>query len=156
MHRFFDLPSLNVIWRVVCGRRFDYDDDHMMQMIDHIEAFTMERYIGPIVGTSALKFIPPFRPIYKSVKNHMKIFKSYLTDIVDEGKTEHDDDDDNGGISYMSAFFKEQSNQSRTFFSDKQLIISMQACTFAFLFLVAAIIISVTKSLIFQQLKTSY
>ena len=127
MHRFFDLPSLNVIWRVVCGRRFDYDDDDMMQMIDHIEAFTMESYIGPIVGTSALKFVPPFRPIYKSVKNHMKIFKSYLTDVVDEGKTEHDNDnDDGGGISYMSAFFKEQSNQSRKFFSDKQLIISMQ------------------------------
>ena len=51
MQRFFDLPSLNVIWQLVCGRRFEYNDQSLIQMIEHIEAFTMEKYIGPIVGT---------------------------------------------------------------------------------------------------------
>jgi hypothetical protein len=68
MHRFFDLPSLNVIWLLVCGRRCEYDDVAMMDMIDHIEAFTMEKCIGPIVGTAGLKYLPPFSAVYKSVK----------------------------------------------------------------------------------------
>ena len=51
MQRFFDLPSLNVIWQLVCGRRFEYNDQSLIEMIEHIEAFTMEKYIGPIVGT---------------------------------------------------------------------------------------------------------
>ena len=130
MHRFFDLPSLNVIWRVMCGRRFDYDDDQMLEMIEHIEAFTMERFIGPIVGTAGLKFVPPFKAVYKSVKQHMNVFKSYLSDVVEEGKSDFKEDDIDNGVNYMSSYFSQQSNQSRKFFSDKQLVISMQVSSY--------------------------
>ena len=125
MHRFFDMPSLNVIWQLVCGRRFDYNDQNLIEMIDHIEAFTMEKAIGPIVGTSGLKFIPPFNSIYKSVKNHMEIFKTFLSTVVAEGKKEEKETEDDS-LSYMSAYFSQQSNEGKKFFSDKQLIISMQ------------------------------
>ena len=120
MHRFFDLPSLNVIWRVMCGRRFDYDDDQMLEMIEHIEAFTMERFIGPIV----------VKAVYKSVKQHMNVFKSYLSDVVEEGKSDFKEDDFDNGVNYMSSYFSQQSNQSRKFFSDKQLVISMQVSSY--------------------------
>ena len=48
--------------------RFDYDDASLIEMIEHIEAFTMEKLIGPIVGTNGIKYIPPFRACYNSVK----------------------------------------------------------------------------------------
>lgn len=68
MQDFFNLPCLNVIWRLVCGRRFDYEDQRLAQLIEHMETFTMEQAIGPIAGISFLKYIPPFRQIYHKIK----------------------------------------------------------------------------------------
>ncbi len=34
---FFDLPCLNVIWRLVCGRRFDYNDERLPKLIKALE-----------------------------------------------------------------------------------------------------------------------
>lgn len=127
MHNFFDMASLNVIWQLVCGRRFDYNDENLLQMIEHIEAFTMERFIGPIVGTKALKYVPPFDACYASVKNHMSVFKAFLSNIVsDAKKTSESGVVDDSVVNYVSAFFGEQANAAKMFFSDKQLVISMQ------------------------------
>lgn len=131
MHNFFDMASLNVIWQLVCGRRFDYNDENLLQMIEHIEAFTMERFIGPIVGTKALKYVPPFDACYASVKNHMAVFKAFLSNIVsDAKKTSESGVVDDSVVNYVSAFFGEQSNAAKMFFSDKQLVISMQVSFF--------------------------
>jgi hypothetical protein len=62
----------------------------------------------------------------------METFKAYLSKVVAEGKSDRtdidddDDIDDGDSVNYMSAYFRQQSNASRQFFSDKQLIISMQ------------------------------
>ena len=45
---FFDLPCLNVIWSLVNTRRFSYDDKHMKKMIELIDKFTMNNYVGPL------------------------------------------------------------------------------------------------------------
>ena len=68
MDEFFNLPCLNVIWRLVCGRRYDYDDERLVELIKQIEAFTMEKNIGPITGIKWLKYIPPFNEIHKRIK----------------------------------------------------------------------------------------
>ena len=71
--------------------------------------------------------MPPFKDVYKSVKSHMEIFKTYLSNIVAESKkTSADVDTVDEGINYMSAYFEEQSNADKKLFTDKQLIISMQ------------------------------
>jgi hypothetical protein len=58
----------------------------------------------------------------------METFKAYLSKVVADGKSDRttDDADDGESVNYMSAYFRQQSNASRQFFSDKQLIISMQ------------------------------
>ena len=65
---FFNLPALNVIWRLVNGRRFEYSDERLKQLVSCIEAFTMEKAVGPIAGIKLLIFIPPFNKIYKNIQ----------------------------------------------------------------------------------------
>ena len=67
MHDFFNLPCLNVIWRLVCGRRFDYNDKKLDQLIQMIDSFTMEKAIGPIAGVKILKYLPPYKSIYENI-----------------------------------------------------------------------------------------
>ena len=69
MEDFFNLPCLNVIWQLVCGRRYEYDNQILAELIRQIEAFTMEKAIGPIAGVSYLKHVPPFKGIYNSIKS---------------------------------------------------------------------------------------
>ena len=48
MDDFFDLPCLNVIWSLVNTSRFDYDDLHLKKMIELIDRFTMNSFVGPL------------------------------------------------------------------------------------------------------------
>ena len=48
MDDFFDLPCLNVIWSLVNSTRFSYDDKHLKKMIELIDKFTMNNYVGPL------------------------------------------------------------------------------------------------------------
>ena len=50
---FFDLPCLNVIWSLVNTSRFDYEDKHLKKMIELIDKFTMNNFVGPL-GTYKL------------------------------------------------------------------------------------------------------
>ena len=45
---FFDLPCLNVIWSLVNTSRFDYEDKHLKKMIELIDKFTMNNFVGPL------------------------------------------------------------------------------------------------------------
>lgn len=78
MHDFFNLPCLNVIWRLVCGGRFDYDDAKLHELIEQIESFTMEKSIGPMAGIPMLKYIPPFKNIYNNIKGNDKNKKKQM------------------------------------------------------------------------------
>ena len=48
---FFDLATLNVIWRMATCQRFDFNDKNAREMIAHIEAFSMEKFLGIMAGT---------------------------------------------------------------------------------------------------------
>ena len=48
MDNFFDFPCLNVIWSLVNTSRFNYDDQHLKNMIELIDKFTMNNYVGPL------------------------------------------------------------------------------------------------------------
>ena len=45
---FFDLPCLNVIWSLVNTSRFSYEDHQLKQMIELIDKFTMNSFVGPL------------------------------------------------------------------------------------------------------------
>nr|APH81378.1 cytochrome P450 CYP3038A1 [Tigriopus kingsejongensis] len=125
MQDFFNLPCLNVIWRLVCGRRFDYGDKRLAELIEHMETFTMEQAIGPIAGISYLKYIPPFSQIYKRIHKHMGIFKEFLSNFVQEEKASLSTDFDRG---YIDSFLRAQARgrEAGEYFSDQQLVISVQ------------------------------
>ena len=59
---FFDLPCLNVIWSLVNTRRFSYDDKHMKKMIELIDKFTMNNYVGPLGWTLDIILIMIMEP----------------------------------------------------------------------------------------------
>jgi len=100
----FNVPCLNVIWRLVCGRRFEEDDPQVAKLIDCLEAFTMEKAIGPIAGIKALKYIPPFKGIYAAIKGHMDFFKAFLVDFVMKEKETRDAEEEDRG--YLDAFLR--------------------------------------------------
>ena len=85
---FFNISTLNVIWRLATGQSFDYEDPIAIDTIEHIEAFTMEETLGFIAGVSVAKHIPPFRGIFQHIKMHMQKFKDqilqHLTEIESE------------------------------------------------------------------------
>ena len=107
---FFDLPCLNVIWSLVNTSRFDYEDKHLKRMIELIDKFTMNNFVGPLgihifltvfcqlralnfsVGIPYLKYLPPFSFIYRGIKKHMDIFKSYIVKLVSDQKLTFDED----------------------------------------------------------------
>ena len=108
---FFDLPCLNVIWSLVNTSRFDYEDKHLKKMIELIDKFTMNSFVGPLgmfklysfnfdpiialkfsVGIPYLKYLPPFSFIYRGIKKHMDIFKSYIVKLVSDQKLTFDED----------------------------------------------------------------
>ena len=81
MSDFFNLPCLNVIWRLVNGTRFDYGDERLAELIAQIEAFTMEPAIGPLGGLRLLKYIPPYNKIYARVKGEWVRFQEKRGDF---------------------------------------------------------------------------
>ena len=48
LDEFFDLPCLNVIWSLVNTSRFEYGDQHLKRMIELIDKFTMNSFVGPL------------------------------------------------------------------------------------------------------------
>ena len=58
---FFDLATLNVIWRMATGQRFQYEDENAKEMIYFIEKFTMEKFLGIMGGVPNAKHLPYLR-----------------------------------------------------------------------------------------------
>ena len=122
----FDIPSLNVIWRIASGQRFDYNDKSSRQMIDNIESFTMEKCLGPMSGVSYMKYLPPFNRIFANLAHRMDLVKSFFQHYIGKLK---DSTDDTG---YIEAFVTEQANRKMAngnangeFFTEEQLVVSL-------------------------------
>jgi len=119
---FFDLPSLNVIWSLVNTSRFNYEDQHLKQMIELIDKFTMNSFVGPLVGIPYLKYIPPFSMIYNNIRGFMDIFKGYIKKLLVEQKDTYDEDNLRGYVDY---FLSESKITSEKHYSDRQLIVTL-------------------------------
>lgn len=110
---FFDVATLNIIWRLATGHRFDYDDKATRDIIENVEAFTMEPLLG-IVGTIRhARYMPVLGNVYKRVKDHMDAFKDKIQKQMDLV------DDDN---CYVSRFDREKASET---FTSEQLVCSL-------------------------------
>ena len=119
---FFDLPCLNVIWSLVNTSRFDYEDQHLKKMIQLIDKFTMNNFVGPLVGIPYLKYIPPFSFIYSNIKSNMDTFKQYIENLVTGQKQTFDEDSLRG---YVDHYLSEVNRTSEPHYTDKQLIVTL-------------------------------
>ena len=72
---FFDLATLNVIWRMATGQRFQYEDQNAKEMIYFIEKFTMEKFLGIMGGVPNAKHLPYLRSIYAQIKTCLDQFQ---------------------------------------------------------------------------------
>ena len=134
LDNFFDLPCLNVIWGLVGGSRFQYRDMQLRQesvltkkprinlsfslyylttlpprqMIEHIDKFTMNPAVGPLVGVPYLKHIPPFNFIYSDIESHMDKFKGFISKFLAERKASFDRENLRG---YVDQFLQEAAEQ---------------------------------------------
>ena len=121
----FDIASLNVIWSLASGQRFEYEDEESLEMIANIESFTMEKTLGPISGVRYLTKIPPFRAIFSNLKTRMEAVKAFLRSYISKLK----DLPDTG---YIEAFETEKDKRMANdgvtpkFFTDEQLIVSLE------------------------------
>nr|AKH03515.1 cytochrome P450 3076A1 [Paracyclopina nana] len=114
---FFDIATLNIIWRLAAGERFDYENKRSQEMITHIESFTMEESLTILVGVSYARYLPYFRGIFQGMQEHMGKFHQFLWKIVAKPTDEHE-------VTYKN-LFQHQLGKGGDFFTQKQLVISM-------------------------------
>lgn len=59
-HQYFNLPVLNILWRVMCGRRFSCDDEEMKRLVPIIENAIGSTSIvtQPVYAFPFLRYVP--------------------------------------------------------------------------------------------------
>lgn len=117
---FFDIATLNIIWRLAASHRFDYNDDLTKEMIQHVEAFTMEPFLG-IVGTvKYAKDLPYLSRIYANVSTHMTTFKNQIEHFLKAAS-----EDESCYVSRFESAKLALGSDENSSFSTQQLIVSL-------------------------------
>nr|AKH03516.1 cytochrome P450 3076A2 [Paracyclopina nana] len=114
---FFDIASLNIIWRLAVGERFDYKSKVGKEMINHVEAFTMEQTLGIIGGVAYARYMPYLSGVYRSVEMHMEKLRKFLWEKA-VSRAERGNDDD---CNYAALFHQSEGE----FATNKQLVVSL-------------------------------
>ena len=87
--------ALNIIWNLVAGKRFAYDDPLMKQLVDMSGNFMLmgKDVIGKPFGFMPfLRFIPPFKEKFNSLYTTTIKFKEYINSAIEEHKETFDKD----------------------------------------------------------------
>nr|WAQ80662.1 methyl farnesoate epoxidase/farnesoate epoxidase [Tigriopus japonicus] len=123
MDQYFDLPDLNIIWGLVAGIRYEYDDPAAHQQFDYLRSFLQESTAGPMTTTPWLKYIPPFKGIYWNIRQTMDAFRVLIKSVIQDQRKTFDSEHVRG---YIDKFLIEQKANRGKFFTDKDLIINCQ------------------------------
>ena len=128
---YFDLPDLNVIWGLVAGIRYDYDDPRPHRQFEILRAFLQENLAGPITAVPWLKKAPYFKDIYRGIRASMNEFRILLRKIAAEQKSSRNSQNPRG---FIDLFLEKSANvarlneqpQSENFFGEDDLIVTCQ------------------------------
>ncbi|XP_031618139.1 methyl farnesoate epoxidase-like [Contarinia nasturtii] len=121
MQHAFDIPVLNILWTLVAGYRFEYDDERLQNLLKMIhECFRVVDMTGGILNLFPLiRHFFPIRSGYKPLLNAHKPLWSFLQEVVNETKTKHSSERPK---SFINSYLEEISNSTHSSFSDEQLL----------------------------------
>jgi len=81
----FDKATLNVVWGVVAGETFLYDDveiERLLGFLDDFLRFGSQLQKGPLILLPWLRHIPPWRLNFEETKEGMNKVRCFLRDII--------------------------------------------------------------------------
>ena len=79
----FHIPTINILWQIVAGERYDYDDSRLVDIAKKVEAITRVQIFQPNLAT----FLPILSKLFPSLETRQcyKAFldiKTYTTELA--------------------------------------------------------------------------
>jgi len=81
----FDKATLNVVWGVVAGKTFLYDDveiERLLGSLDDFLKFGSQLQKGPLILLPWLRHLPPWRSNFEETREGMDKVRCFLRDII--------------------------------------------------------------------------
>ena len=106
MENFFNIPVMNILWQVVGGKKFKYDDDklvHFVQLIQGLFASGFKLSYLPI-----LRWLAPEWSGYNLQKKLLAEMKKIIQEIIDEHRDTFDRDNPKD---FIDIYLKELGDQ---------------------------------------------
>merc|ERR1719422_652527 len=114
--------GLNIIWNLVAGQRFLYDDQKMKERVKVVADFMglAKDVIGKPFGfIPFLRFFPPYRKKFSTLSKAFGEFHQYIHDAIKEHKETLDEENPRD---FIDMFLIEAKNDTREIFTDAQLV----------------------------------
>ena len=89
----FNKAALNVVWKIIAGERYEYDDsrlDKLITMLDKFMNLAQTMLSGPLGLLPFLKHIPPFKADFLRSKKEMEELRLFLTETIEDHKKTFD------------------------------------------------------------------
>ena len=81
---FFEIPNLNVIWGLVAGHRYQFEDPEPHRQFQLLKSFLGEKLAGPITFVPWLHYLFPFSRIYSNIIKAMDTFRVLLKRVIQD------------------------------------------------------------------------
>ncbi|XP_055347529.1 uncharacterized protein LOC129594764 [Paramacrobiotus metropolitanus] len=119
----------NIICAAAVGKRYNYDDEYFRALLRNERSFVqMFNQISMLDLFPVLRFVPPFRTLYKKRLEVTQIRYAHIAAVIDEAKKSPLDNGDK--MDYVNMFLSEQRRQresgvANSTFDDEQLLHSI-------------------------------
>jgi len=118
--------ALNVIWNLVAGYRFQYNDAKMKEMArvtEEVMGMAKDVLGKPFGVLPFLRFFPPFKAKFKKLSKSFKDFEDFIRETVDEHEITFDK---NNPRDFVDMFLLQIEADNSNIFNKKQLISTIQ------------------------------
>ena len=122
LEKTLNCAALNIVWNLVAGERFSYDDPLMRQLVDFSGNFMLmgKDVIGKPFGFMPfLRFIPPFKEKFNKLSSSLIKFKEYINSEIDKHKESFDKENQRD---LMDMFIAKMDEDTHGIFTQTQLI----------------------------------
>jgi len=122
LEKTMNCAGLNIIWNLVAGKRFDYDDLQMKHLCEMVRTFMTQGkdVIGKPFGSMPfLRFIPPFKERFNTLSEITIKFKQFINAAIEEHKETFDKENPRD---FMDMFLTKIEAGDRRIFTQTQLI----------------------------------
>ena len=117
LEKMLNCAGLNIVWNLVAGKQFEYDDPQMKRLVKLSGDFMLmgKDILGKPFGfLPFLRYIPPFKQKFEYLSTSMLNFKEFIKTAIEEHKATFDDDDHRDLIDMFLSRMKEDNNDIYT------------------------------------------